>query len=160
MSQKSISSSPMDQTRAGSWKESLKAPRIDEAEGKITWMNRGKSREKPGLCIFLPALLLAHLPKLSLGSYPCPQLCASVLPDRWPMAAWEGAVEYPVPTCCSLDKGPEVPHAMAPTDAPLQQPLVSALPVQELGCRMECTDDVRGCLQENSLALASTLQLP
>lgn len=46
MSQKSINSSPMDQTRAGSWKESLKAPRMDEAEGKITWMNRENRAEK------------------------------------------------------------------------------------------------------------------
>lgn len=50
------------------------------------------------------------------------------------MGGWEGAVEHPVPTCCSLDKGPEMLHATAPTDAPLQQPLVSILPVQELCC--------------------------
>lgn len=46
MSQKSISSSPTDQTRDGGWKEPLKAPRMDEAGGKTTSMNRGNRAEE------------------------------------------------------------------------------------------------------------------
>lgn len=142
VSQKSISSSPTDQTRSGSWDKPLKAPRMDEAERKDHLDEpREQSREKPQLCISLPALLLAHLPKLSVASYPCPQLCARVLPGT---AGREGAV----PTCCSSDEGEEVLHAFAPSDAPLQQPLVSTLPVQELCCGTEHTDGIRACLPD------------
>lgn len=150
MSQKSISSSPMDQTSDGSWEKPPKAPRMDEAEGKITSMNRWNRAEKrhgdaspSQLCCWLT------FPKISLGSQPCPQLCASVLPGRWQ----GGGLEHPVPTCCSLDEGAEVLHAVAPTEAPLQQPLVSSLPVQELCCG---TDGIRGRLPDPK----GTLQLP
>lgn len=69
VSQKSISSSPTDQTRDGSRRESLKAPRTDEAEGKIPWMNRGDRAEKNRssaspcqLCCWLSFWGLSHAP--------------------------------------------------------------------------------------------------
>lgn len=84
MSQKLISSSPMDRTRDGSWREPLKALLINEAACFFFLkMESGKDhldepreqcREEPGLCMPLAcsalagALLLARLPKPCLGS--------------------------------------------------------------------------------------------
>lgn len=148
MSQKSISSFPMDQTRGGSWKEPLKAPRMDEAERKDHLEEQ--SREKP----------VMHLPPSSAAGSPSKAFCG-ILPVppalcQGPARHWEGDVEHPVPTCCSLDESEEVLHAFAPTDAPLQQPLVSILPVQELCCGTEHTNGTRGCLPDPK----ETLQFP
>jgi len=49
-------------------------------------------------------------------------------------------MERPMPTCHSLDEGPKVPHALAPSDALLQQPPVSTLPVQHLCCQTESAE--------------------
>lgn len=109
VSQKLVSSSPMDQIRDGSWRESLKAPLMSKAacvfkkkkEGKIAWMNRGNSTEKSqgyaspwraapmlGLCCWL--IFQSSVWDCSVscptGAYPCPQLCAGVPPGSSPAA--------------------------------------------------------------------------
>lgn len=57
-----------------------------------------------------------------------------------------------MPTCCSSDESTEVPHAVAAADAPLQQPLISALQVQELCCGTENTSGDACQVPENSPA--------
>lgn len=46
-------------------------------------------------------------------------------------------MEHTMHTCQSLGEGSEAPHALAPTDAFLQQPLVRAPPVQQSCCWRE-----------------------
>lgn len=65
-------------------------------------------------------------------------------------------MDHPVPTCSSSEEGAEVLHALAPADAPLQQPLVSTVPVQQLCCGTHSTDGIRTCLPDPK----ETLQLP
>lgn len=94
MSQKSISSSPTDQTSDGSREEPPKAPRRDEAEGKITSMNRWNRAEKrhsdaspSQLCCWLTfqSFLwdLTHVP--------------SSVPVSCQAGGWEGAWSIPCP---------------------------------------------------------------
>lgn len=96
------------------------------------------------------------MPGIAVSPVPPVFTCApsSVPVSRWascPRLAEKGLWSIPVPTCHSLDEGPKVPHALAPADALLQQPPVSALPVQQFCCQRKSAENgINGCTQEQS----------